>query len=93
MLDARKRRTVAPWKFKVWKKEIKTYRMSKDVLMEILHGVTEYDERCCWQGGFSSIQKFITAMRMLAYESSVDSWDDYLRMSESTTIERMYKFS
>ena len=31
-------------------------------------------------------------MRMLAYGAPADTQDDYLRMSESTAIECMYKF-
>jgi hypothetical protein len=42
--------------------------------------------------GFSSIQKCTADMRMLAYRAPADTHDDYLRMSESTTIECMYKF-
>ena len=42
--------------------------------------------------GFSSLQKCIAAMRMLAYGAHVDGQDDYLRMSESTSIQSMYIF-
>ena len=74
------------------------YRMSKELFMSFLHGVREYDKYfllkhdCCGTAGFSSIQKCTAAMRMLAYGAPADSQDDYLRMSESTAIECMYRF-
>jgi hypothetical protein len=73
------------------------YRMSKELFMEILHGVREFDpyfklkHDAVGTAGFSSIQK-CTAARMLAYGAPADAQDDYLRMTESTTIECMYKF-
>ena len=42
--------------------------------------------------GLTSIQKCMTAMRMLAYGAPGDLLDDYGRMAESTTIECFYKF-
>jgi hypothetical protein len=42
--------------------------------------------------GFSTIQKCIVALRMLAYEIVGDTHDDYLRMAESTTTDCMYRF-
>ncbi|KAK1653181.1 hypothetical protein QYE76_070986 [Lolium multiflorum] len=74
------------------------YRMSKGLFMNILHGVREFDPYFKLKAdavgvlGFSSIQKCTTAMRMLAYGAPADTQDDYLRMSESTAIECMYKF-
>jgi hypothetical protein len=52
--------------------------MSKNVYMEILHGVREY-------ANYFKVKCTITMM-MLAYGSPADSHDDYLRMSESTGI-------
>jgi hypothetical protein len=57
--------------------------MSKNVYMEILHGVREY-------ANYFKVKCTITMM-MLAYGSPADSHDDYLRMSESTVIKCMYK--
>jgi hypothetical protein len=57
--------------------------MSKNVYMEILHGVREY-------ANYFKVKCTITMM-MLAYGSPADSHDDYLRMSESTGIEYMYR--
>jgi hypothetical protein len=74
------------------------YRMSKELFMEILHGVREFDpyfklkHDTVGTAGFSSIQKCTAAMMMFAYGAPVDAHDDYLRMSESIAIECMYKF-
>ncbi|KAK1631803.1 hypothetical protein QYE76_006118 [Lolium multiflorum] len=74
------------------------YRMSKGMFMNILHGVREFDPYFKLKVdvvgilGFSSVQKCTAAMRMLAYGAPADTQDDYLRMSESTAIECMYKF-
>jgi hypothetical protein len=74
------------------------YRMSKGLFMNILHGVREFGPYfklkldAVGVLGFSSIQKCTAAMRMLAYGAPADTQDDYLRMSESTAIECMYKF-
>ena len=51
------------------------YRMSKDLFMEILHGVREFDpyfrlkHDIVGTAGFSSIEKCTVALRMLAYGS------------------------
>jgi hypothetical protein len=72
--------------------------MTKELFMEILHGVREFDpyfklkHDAVGTAGFSSIHKCTAAMRMLAYGAPADAQDDYLRMSESTAIECMYKF-
>jgi hypothetical protein len=64
----------------------------------VLHGVRKFDPYLMLKhdvvgmAGFSSIQKCITAMRMLAYGASADAQENYLRMRESTDIECMYKF-
>ena len=42
--------------------------------------------------GFSSYQKCTAAIRMLAYGVAGDLVDEYVRMSESTCLEAMYKF-
>ncbi|KAK1631763.1 hypothetical protein QYE76_006078, partial [Lolium multiflorum] len=74
------------------------YRMSKGLFMNILHGVREFDPYfklnldAVGVVGFLAIQKCTGAMRMLAYGAPVDTQDDYLRMSESTAVECMYKF-
>jgi hypothetical protein len=72
--------------------------MSEELFMEILHGVREFDpyfklkHDAVGMAGFSLIQKCTAAMRILAYGAPADAHDDYLRMSESTAIECIYKF-
>ena len=46
----------------------------------------------CGTLGFSSYQKCTAAVRMLAYGIAGDLVDEYVRMSESTCLEAMYKF-
>jgi hypothetical protein len=64
----------------------------------VLHGVRKFDPYLMLKhdvvgmAGFSSIQKCIAAMRMLAYGASVDAQENYLRIRESTAVECMYKF-
>jgi hypothetical protein len=63
------------------------YLMSKELFMEIFHGLREFDpyfklkHDAVGTAGFSSFQKCTTAMRMLAYGAHVDAQDDYVRMS------------
>jgi hypothetical protein len=47
---------------------------------------------CTGTVGFSSIQKCTTAMRMIAYRTSEDAKDEYLRIGDSTAIDSMYRF-
>ena len=42
--------------------------------------------------GFSSYQKCTTAIWMLAYGVPGDLIDEYIRMSESTCLDSMYRF-
>lgn len=39
--------------------------------------------------GFAALQKVTAAIRMLAYGTSEDSVDEYLRMAESTAIKTL----
>ena len=74
------------------------FRMSQNLFMRILEGVRAYDEYfvarpdATGRYGFSSYQKCTAAIRMLAYGVAGDLVDEYLRMSESTCLESMYKF-
>ena len=74
------------------------YRMSRKLFLRIVNFIREFDiyfkckKDCIGKLGFTSIQKWTTAMRMLAYEAPGDPLDDYGRMAESTTIECFYKF-
>ena len=56
------------------------------------HDQVQFEERLSGFGWVSSLQKCSPAMGMLAYGAPVDVQDDYLRMSESTTIKAMYRF-
>jgi hypothetical protein len=62
------------------------YRMIKELFMEILHGVKEFDpyfklkHDVVRTASFSSIQECTATMRMLAYGAPADAQDDYLRM-------------
>ena len=60
--------------------------------------MTEYDDYfkckydCTGKVGFSSYQKCTAAIRMLAYGVPGDLVDEYVRMSESTCLEALYRF-
>jgi hypothetical protein len=72
--------------------------MSRELFLIILNGVIDYDDYfeakydCTGKIGFSSYQKCSAAVRHLAYGVSGDLIDDYMRMSESTCHEAMYRF-
>jgi hypothetical protein len=73
------------------------YRMSRKLLM-ILNGVRAHDDYFTTRPdatgklAFTSYQKCFAAIHMLAYGVAGDLIDKYLRMSESTCLELMYKF-
>jgi hypothetical protein len=72
--------------------------MSRKLFLTILNGVRAHDDYFTTKPdatsklGFTSHQKCSAAIHMLAYGVADDLIDDYLRMSESTCIESMYKF-
>ena len=72
--------------------------MSRHVFNRIRKGVVGYDdyfeckEDAVGKIGFSSYQKCTPAIRMLAYGVPGDLIDEYVRMSESTCLESLYKF-
>jgi hypothetical protein len=74
------------------------YRMSRDLFLVILNGVREYDDyfeaKYDYTGkiGFSSYKKYSAAVRQLAYGVPGNLIDDYMRMSDSTCHEAMYRF-
>jgi hypothetical protein len=43
--------------------------------------------------GFFGYHKCTATLRMLAYGTATDSWDKYLRMSESTCVVAMVRFA
>jgi hypothetical protein len=73
------------------------YRMSRELFLVILNGVRDYDDYfeakydCTDKIGFFSYQKCFTTVRQLAYGVPGDLMDDYMRMSESTCHEAMYR--
>jgi hypothetical protein len=66
--------------------------------MVILNGMREYADYfeakydCTDKVGFSPYQKCSAAIRQLAHGVPGDLIDDYMRMSESTCHEAMYRF-
>ena len=60
--------------------------------------MTEHDDYfklkydCTGKLGFSSYQKCTSAIHMLAYGVPGDLVDEYVRMSESTCLEALYRF-
>jgi hypothetical protein len=69
-----------------------------ELFLVILNGVIDYDDYfeakydCIGKIGFSSYQKCSAAVRQFAYGVPGDLIDDYMRMSESTCYEAMYRF-
>ncbi|XP_051196729.2 uncharacterized protein [Lolium perenne] len=74
------------------------FKMNKELFLKIVYGVSEYDDYfmakqdCTGLWGFTSIQKCTAAMRCLTYRALPDTANDYLRMTESTCTETLYKF-
>ena len=72
--------------------------MSRHLFNRIREGVVGYDdyfeckEDVVGKIGFSSYQKCIAAIRMLAYGVPGYLIDEYVPMSESTCLESLYKF-
>jgi hypothetical protein len=74
------------------------YRMRRQLFLHIAQTLSNWSpyfmERCDAFGkvGFSPLHKCTVAMRMLAYGTPADMWDENLRIAESTTIECMNNF-
>ena len=72
--------------------------MSRHLFDHIREGVVGYDdyfeckEDAVGKIGLSSYQKCTAAIRMLTYGVPDDLIDEYVRMSESTCLESLYKF-
>ncbi|XP_020146844.1 uncharacterized protein [Aegilops tauschii subsp. strangulata] len=75
------------------------FRMRKTVFDRLYHGVRSYDDYFILKMdamgtiGFSGHQKCTAALRMLAYGTTVDSWDEYLQMYESTCGDALVRFA
>ncbi|XP_073355210.1 uncharacterized protein [Aegilops tauschii subsp. strangulata] len=74
------------------------FRMHKTVFNRLYHGVRSYDDYFILKKdamgtiGFSGYHKCTVALGMLAYGTTADSWDEYIRMSESTCGDAMVRF-
>lgn len=73
--------------------------MHKTVFDRLYHGARSYDDYVILKKddvgtiGFSGYQKCTATLRMLAYDTTADSWDEYLWMSESTCGDAMVRFA
>ncbi|XP_076924302.1 uncharacterized protein LOC143586706 [Bidens hawaiensis] len=74
------------------------FRMRKPLFLRIVAAVTANDvyfqQRCDATGrkGLSNLQKCTGAMRVLAYGTSTDAQDEYLRISDTVTRDSLLKF-
>ncbi|XP_062190022.1 uncharacterized protein LOC133893066 [Phragmites australis] len=74
------------------------FRMKRDLYCKIVQAVEEHDpwfqqrRNAAGELRLSSLQKFIAAFRMLAYDAPADSLDECIRLGESTIIESMRWF-
>ncbi|XP_057432130.1 uncharacterized protein LOC130724877 [Lotus japonicus] len=74
------------------------YRMRKHVFLRIVEAISNTDDYFQMRNdatgrmGLSPLQKCTAAIRMLAYGSSADSVDEYVRIGESTARECMARF-
>ena len=72
--------------------------MSHPLFLQIVNEVGQYDPYFIQSTdaigvlGLSSLQKITAAYRILAYGTSADSVDEYIRIGESTTIESLRRF-
>ncbi|XP_020148382.1 uncharacterized protein [Aegilops tauschii subsp. strangulata] len=75
------------------------FRMRNTVFDSLYHGVRSYDNYFIPKKdvvgtiGFSGYQKCAVALWMLVHGTTADSWDGYLRMSESTCGDAMVRFA
>ena len=66
--------------------------LCRDLFIRLVYGAWEHDtwfklkKDVVGMVGFSSIQKCMVAMSMIAYGAPANGQDDYLRMLESTAI-------
>ncbi|CAK8532688.1 unnamed protein product [Lathyrus sativus] len=75
------------------------YRMHKHVFLRIVEALGQHDEYfrmmvdATGRASLSPLQKCTAVIRMLAYGTSADSVDDYLRIGETTTLKCVDKFT
>ncbi|XP_074377478.1 uncharacterized protein LOC141719001 [Apium graveolens] len=74
------------------------FQMRRSLFLRIEEAVKAHDNYFTQQTdavgvrGLSSLQKMTAALRMLAYRTSGNAVDDYIRIGESTTIESLKRF-
>ncbi|KAH9456062.1 hypothetical protein Pst134EB_033427 [Puccinia striiformis f. sp. tritici] len=74
------------------------FRMHRPLFLRIVNDVTSHDryfvqkKNALGQLGLMPIQKICSAIRMLAYGGAADANDEYLRLSESTTLQSLSRF-
>ncbi|XP_059671055.1 uncharacterized protein LOC132316595 [Cornus florida] len=75
------------------------FRMQRELFLRILNDVKAYDNYFVQKKkgvtgrlGLSSIQKMITAVRILVYGCAVDHHDEYIKIGESTAIKYLKAF-
>ena len=67
------------------------FRMNKPLFLRIVERITNevpyFQQRrnACGRNGLSALQKCTAAIRMLAYGQSGDTYDEYLRLGDSTS--------
>ncbi|XP_051230015.1 uncharacterized protein [Lolium perenne] len=77
---------------------LRLFRMSRPLFNRIMDDVKVYNDYfiakldAIGKVGLSSYQKFMAAIRMLTYGVAGDYVDEYIRMSESSCLEAMYRF-
>ncbi|CAK8536355.1 unnamed protein product [Lathyrus sativus] len=75
------------------------YRMHKHVFLRIVEAIGQHDEYfrmmvdATGRASLLLLQKCTVVIRMLAYGTSADSVDDYLRIGETTTLKCVDKFT
>ena len=74
------------------------FRMRRALFLRIVDGVTAEDKYfeqkvdALGKLGFSTLQKVVAAIRILAYGCSYDAVDEYVRMSESSASDCLHHF-
>ncbi|VAH58613.1 unnamed protein product [Triticum turgidum subsp. durum] len=76
-----------------------SFRMHKNVFDRLYHDIQSFEDYFILKKdgmgriGFCGYQKCTAALRMLAYGTTANSWNEYLRMSESTCGDAMVRFT
>lgn len=74
------------------------FRMRRELFYHICDEIVQFDSYfvqksdACGRLGCSTIQKVTAALRVLAYDVSADSFDEYLKMSETVIMESIKRF-